>query len=411
MISNKGINMSESSSLSKRSVHILKNDQQALNAAYQVADEALVNRNIRDQQRILPYEAIEHLSQKGLGGIRIPKRYGGAFVSNKTLAQVFRILSKADSNVGQIPQNQISLLNLIDLMGNEEQKKRVFGEILAGKRLANGGPERQSKDSKTVHTTLIQNGEVWVLNGEKFYSTGSIFADWLAIKALHPEGHVVLVLVDRFTNGIEIEDDWNGFGQRTTASGTIKLNQVHIDPALIFDERLLTQAPNYRGAYSQLMQVAIDVGIAEAAFTDLISAVKKARPVIDANVEKASLEHFTIQETGKLQVLLDAAIALLDDAAEYLDELDSQFEVTDAQAARASILVAEAKVYANDAALTISEKLLELGGSRASLSQHNLDQHWRNARVHTLHDPVRWKIHAIGNYYLNGVFPARHAWI
>ncbi|WP_119026559.1 SfnB family sulfur acquisition oxidoreductase [Acinetobacter soli] len=403
--------MSESSSLSKRSVHILKNDQQALNAAYQVADEALVNRNIRDQQRILPYEAIEHLSQKGLGGIRIPKRYGGAFVSNKTLAQVFRTLSKADSNVGQIPQNQISLLNLIDLMGNEEQKKRVFGEILAGKRLANGGPERQSKDSKTVHTTLIQNGEVWVLNGEKFYSTGSIFADWLAIKALHPEGHVVLVLVDRFTNGIEIEDDWNGFGQRTTASGTIKLNQVHIDPALIFDERLLTQAPNYRGAYSQLMQVAIDVGIAEAAFTDLISAVKKARPVIDANVEKASLEHFTIQETGKLQVLLDVAIALLDDAAEYLDELDSQFEVTDAQAARASILVAEAKVYANDAALTISEKLLELGGSRASLSQHNLDQHWRNARVHTLHDPVRWKIHAIGNYYLNGVFPARHAWI
>lgn len=403
--------MSELSSLSKRSVHILKNDQQALNAAYQVADEALVNRNIRDQQRILPYEAIEHLSQKGLGGIRIPKRYGGAFVSNKTLAQVFRILSKADSNVGQIPQNQISLLNLIDLMGNEEQKKHVFGEILAGKRLANGGPERQSKDSKTVHTTLIQNGEVWVLNGEKFYSTGSIFADWLAIKALHPEGHVVLVLVDRFTHGIEIEDDWNGFGQRTTASGTIKLNQVHIDPALIFDERLLTQAPNYRGAYSQLMQVAIDVGIAEAAFTDLISAVKKARPVIDANVEKASLEHFTIQETGKLQVLLDAAIALLDDAAEYLDELDSQFEVTDAQAARASILVAEAKVYANDAALTISEKLLELGGSRASLSQHNLDQHWRNARVHTLHDPVRWKIHAIGNYYLNGVFPARHAWI
>ena len=403
--------MSELSSSSKRSVHILKNDQQALNAAYQVADEALVNRNIRDQQRILPYEAIEHLNQKGLGGIRIPKRYGGAFVSNKTLAQVFRILSKADSNVGQIPQNQISLLNLIDLMGNEEQKKRVFGEILAGKRLANGGPERQSKDSKTVHTTLIQNGEVWVLNGEKFYSTGSVFADWLAIKALHPEGHVVLVLVNRFTNGIEIEDDWNGFGQRTTASGTIKLNQVHIDPALIFDERLLTQAPNYRGAYSQLMQVAIDVGIAEAAFTDLMSAVKKARPVIDANVEKASLEHFTIQETGKLQVLLDAAIALLDDAAEYLDELDSQFEVTDAQAARASILVAEAKVYANDAALTISEKLLELGGSRASLSQHNLDQHWRNARVHTLHDPVRWKIHAIGNYYLNGVFPARHAWI
>lgn len=97
---------------------------------------------------------------------------------------------------------------------------------------------------------------------------------------------MVLVLVDRFTNGIEIEDDWNGFGQRTTASGTIKLNQVHIDPALIFDERLLTQAPNYRGAYSQLMQVAIDVGIAEAAFTDLISAVKKRAQLLMPMLKK-----------------------------------------------------------------------------------------------------------------------------
>ena len=114
---------------------------------------------------------------------------------------------------------------------------------------------------------------------------------------------------------------------------------------------------------------------------------------------------------GKLNILLDAAILLLDEAAEYLDELDQLQTVTDEQVAKASILVAEAKVYANDAALQISEKLLELGGSRSSLSQHNLDQHWRNARVHTLHDPVRWKIHAIGNYYLNGHFPARHAWI
>lgn len=108
---------------------------------------------------------------------------------------------------------------------------------------------------------------------------------------------------------------------------------------------------------------------------------------------------------GKLNILLDAAILLLDEAAEYLDELDQLQTVTDEQVAKASILVAEAKVYANDAALQISEKLLELGGSRSSLSQHNLDQHWRNARVHTLHDPVRWKLHAIGNYYLNGHFP------
>ena len=394
-----------------KNIHVIQNDQDAINAAYHVADFALEGRDQRDQNRQLPFAEVELFSQKGLGGIRIPQTFGGAFVSNKTLAQVFRIINKADSSVGQIPQNQIALLNMIDILGNEQQKLFIFNEILNGKRLANGGPERNTKDTKTLSTTLnIENGRYYV-DGEKFYSTGSSFAHWLAIKAIHPEGYVVLTLVDATAQGVEVIDNWNGFGQRTTSSGTVKLQRVEVDPLLIFDERKLAEDVNYRGAFSQLMQVAIDVGIAEAAFEDTLSAVKKARPIVDAQVEKASFEHYTLQEVGKSAVLLDAAILLLDEAAEYLDELDQLSVVSAEQAAKASILVAEAKVYANDAALQISEKLLELGGSRSSLSQHNLDQHWRNARVHTLHDPIRWKLHALGNYYLNNTFPARHAWI
>lgn len=399
------------SRLISNTVHILENDQDAINAAYQVADFALEGRNIRDQTRQLPFEEVSLFSQKGLGGLRIPKKYGGAEVSNKTLAHVFRIINKADSSLGQIPQNQIALLNMINLMGTEQQKQFIFTEILNGKRLANGGPERNTKDSKTLNTKLrIENGK-YIITGQKFYSTGSSFADWLAIKAVHPEGHVVLTIINRHSQGIEVINDWNGFGQRTTSSGTIILDQVEVDPFLIFDERILAQATNYRGAFSQLLQVAIDVGIAEAAFADTLSTVSKARPIIDANVDKSSFEHYTLQEVGRSQILLDAAILLLDEAADYLDELDALGEVSAEQAGLASIKVAEAKIYANDAALLISEKLLELGGSRSSLSEHNLDQHWRNARVHTLHDPVRWKFHALGDYYLNNKLPARHAWI
>ncbi|TCB80064.1 SfnB family sulfur acquisition oxidoreductase [Acinetobacter sp. ANC 3781] len=399
------------SRLISENIHVIENDLEAIHAAYHVADFALEGRNDRDQQRFLPFAEIDLFSQKGLGGIRIPKQFGGAFVSNKTLAHVFRILNKADSSVGQIPQNQIALLNMIQIMGTEQQKQFIYQEILQGKRLANGGPERHTKDSKTLNTLLTLEDGHYFVDGEKFYSTGSSFAHWLAIKAIHPEGHVVLTIVNRDAAGVEVVDNWNGFGQRTTSSGTVKLDHVEVDPLLIFDERKLSAQPSYRGAYSQLMQVAIDVGIAEAAFADTLTAVQKARPIVDAQVEKASFEHYTLQEVGKSNVLLDAAILLLDEAAEYLDELDQLDSVTDEQAAKASILVAEAKIYANDAALHISEKLLELGGSRSSLSQHNLDQHWRNARVHTLHDPVRWKLHALGNYYLNHQLPARHAWI
>lgn len=397
--------------LINKHTHVIEHDHEAIHVAYHVADFALSGRNQRDQNRELPFAEIDLFSQKGLGGIRIPSEFGGAFVSNKTLAQVFRIINKADSSLGQIPQNQIALLNMISIMGTQQQKTFIFNEILHGKRLANGGPERNTKDTKTLNTHLtIENGRYFV-TGEKFYSTGSSFANWLAIKAIHPEGHVVLTLVQREQQGVEVVDNWNGFGQRTTSSGTVNLDHVEVDQLLIFDERLLANQPSYRGAFSQLMQVAIDVGIAEAALEDTISAVKQARPIIDSGLDKASFEHYTLQEVGKSIVLLDAAILLLDEAAEYLDELDQLKEVNEQQAALASIRVAEAKVYANDAALHISEKLLELGGSRASLQQHNYDQHWRNARVHTLHDPIRWKLHALGDYYLNHTLPARHAWI
>lgn len=254
--------MSSNQSVIRTQVQLISNDQQAINAAYQVADFALEERNHRDQNRVLPTEQIIQFSQKGLGGIRVPQQYGGAFVSNKTLAHVFRILSKADANVGQIPQNQFGLLNFINITGSDAQKQFIYTEILAGKRIANGGPEKNSKDTKAIQTTLsLENGQ-YFLNGEKFYSTGTSFADWLAIRALHPEGYTVLAIVDRYAVGVEVINDWNGFGQRTTASGTVKLRNVVVDPALFFDERIIADTPNVRGAYSQLLQVAIDVGIA-----------------------------------------------------------------------------------------------------------------------------------------------------
>ncbi|TCM60262.1 SfnB family sulfur acquisition oxidoreductase [Acinetobacter calcoaceticus] len=396
---------------SQKTAYVIEDDQQAINAAYQLADFALVQRNQRDQHGQLPDDVIALFSLKGLGAIRIPKHYGAAFVSNHTLAQVFKIISKADASVGQIPQNQFGLLNSLDRTGTEAQKAWIFAEILKGKRLANGGPERNTQDSRTVSTSLdFVDGE-YRLNGEKFYSTGSAFADWLAIRAVHPEGHVVLCIIDAKAEGVTILNDWDGFGQRSTASGSIQLHNVVVAADRIFDEKPLADPSSYRGAYSQLIQVAIDVGIAEAAFADTLNAIHKARPIVDAQVDQARFEAFSLQEVGKLDVLLTAANLLLDEAARYLDELDQLDQVTAAQASKASIVVAEAKVYANDAALHISEKLHELGGSRSSLNQHNLDQHWRNARVHTLHDPVRWKLHAIGNYYLNGLQTARHAWI
>lgn len=387
---------------------VLSNDAQAIKAAHELAQVARLQAAKRDRQRKLPWSEIEQFTRSGLGSISIPREYGGPQVSFVTLAEVFAIISAADPALGQIPQNQFGILNLVLGSATEAQKRQLFKSVLDGWRIGNAGPERGSKNTLELKARITADG---VLNGQKFYSTGALFAHWVAVKALNDDGKQVLAFIRRGTPGLRIVDDWSGFGQRTTASGTILLNNVQVDPELVVDNWRINDTPNIQGAVSQLIQAAIDAGIARGAIDDAIDFVKtRARPWIDAKVERASDDLYVIADIGKLKIELHAAEALLRKAGQVLDDV-SAAPFTAESAARASIAVAEAKVLTTEISLLASEKLLELAGSRATLAEFNLDRHWRNARVHTLHDPVRWKYHAVGAYRLNSTLPNRHSWI
>ena len=390
---------------------VLRNDAEALQAARELAEVAREQAARRDQQRKLPWAEIELFTRSGLGSISVPKAYGGPDVSFETVAEVFRLISAADPALGQIPQNQFGMLQLLRLTATEAQQAVIFRSVLDGWRIGNAGPERGTKDTLTLKAKITRAGDGYRISGEKFYSTGALYAHWVAVKALDDEGRQRLAFVRRGSPGLRIVDDWSGFGQRTTASGTVLLDQVPVDAELVIDNWRQRDTPNIQGAASQLIQAAIDAGIAEAAIDDAISFVRdKSRPWIDAKVERASDDPYVIADIGRLKLELHAAEALLRKAARVLDEVNAA-PIDAASAARASIAVAEAKVLTTEVSLQASEKLFELAGSRATLAEFNLDRHWRNARVHTLHDPVRWKYHAVGAYHLNGSLPARHSWI
>ena len=390
---------------------VLRNDSEALAAAHALAQAARLQAGLRDRQRKLPWAEIEQFTRSGLGSISIPREYGGPQVSFVTLAEVFAIISAVDPALGQIPQNHFGILHVLQGAASQEQKKQLFQSVLDGWRIGNGGPERGTKNTLDVKARISAEGDGFVINGQKFYSTGALFAHWVAVKALDDEGRQVMAFVRRGTPGLRIVDDWSGFGQRTTASGTVLLNNVPVDADLVVPIWRLGQTPGIQGAVSQLIQAAIDAGIARGALDDTISFVReRSRPWIDAKVERASDDLYVIADIGKLKIELHAAEALLRKAGQVLDQV-SAAPITAHSAARASIAVAQAKVLTTEVSLLVSEKLFELAGSRATLAEFNLDRHWRNARVHTLHDPVRWKYHAVGAWHLNGTLPARHSWI
>ena len=389
------------------SAHVIADDAEALAVAARLAADFAVDAARRDRERILPGAELDRMSDAGLFAITVPRRHGGAGVSAGTVARVIALLSGADGSIGQIPQNHFFMLEALRLLGTEEQKAFFYGRILAGERVFNALSEKGTKTAQDHATTLARDREGFRLDGRKFYSTGALFAHWIAVVANGDDGRSALAFVPRGTPGVTVVDDWSGFGQRTTGSGTTVLDRVAVHGFQVLDFKALFDVPTSMGPFAQIMHAAVEQGIAEAALAETVAFVRtRTRPWKDSGVEAASLDPYVVATVGEMKIRADASGALLDRSAGFVEA--AKAEPTAETVAAASVAVAEAKAAATEAALFVASKLIELGGSSATLAEHGLDRYWRNARTHTVHDPVRWKYNAIGNYWLNGIAPPRH---
>ncbi|MCG7206098.1 SfnB family sulfur acquisition oxidoreductase [Streptomyces arenae] len=388
--------------------HIIADDTEALAVATALAAEFRAGAARRDAERALPRAELDRLSASGLLAVTVPAEYGGADVGAGTLAEIFRILAAADASLAQIPQSHFVYVNVIRRQGTEEQRKFFFAELLAGSRLGNAQSEAGTRHVQDIRTRLVpQDDGGYLLTGVKHYSTGALFAHWIPVlaRAENDDLHVAYVPAD--APGLTVVDDWDGMGQRTTASGTVRLDEVPVPADRVLPHHLTFRGPQLHGAVAQLLHTAIDVGIAVGALAEAVEFVRdKSRPWFESGVETAAEDPLLIQRFGELAVRVRASEALLREAARAVDTAAAG--LTDETAAEASVAVAAAKVTAADTAVEVAGALFEVSGTRSALDSLNLHRHWRDARTHTLHDPVRWKIQHIGRYVLNGTPPPRH---
>lgn len=189
----------------------------------------------------------------------------------------------------------------------------------------------------------------------------------------------------------------------------MQFEHVRVEPEWVVPFSASFERPTPIGPFAQILHAAIDLGLARGAFEAALGFVRdRARPWIDAKVERAADDPLTLAQFGDLSVRLTAAEALVRRAGRYVDAAQSVAVPSELTVAEASIAVAEARALTTAISLDAGTRLFELGGTAAALDGLGLDRFWRNARTHTLHDPVRWKYHAVGNFALNGKLPPRH---
>jgi SfnB family sulfur acquisition oxidoreductase len=389
--------------------HIIRDDAEAIAVAHALAADFAQGTAARDRDRIAPVRELDLFSQSGLWSINVPRAFGGPELSYVTLARVIAIISAADPSIGQIPQNHLGVVAAIRTVSDAAQQRLLFDLILRGIRFGNAFSEFGSKRAAEFETKFEDAGDHVIVTGRKFYSTGAIFAHLVPIVALDDQGRAWYAIAERDAPGLTVIDDWSSFGQRITGSGTVILDHVVVPKAYLVPGYRGYDRPTADGAIFQIIQAAVDTGIARAAIEDTIAFVRtKARPWIDSGQDRASDDPYTIQAIGELTLRLHATEALLDRAGAAVDVAVAN--PTAETVAAAQLATAEAKVFSTELSIYASNKLFELAGTRSTLAAEALDRHWRNARTHTLHDPVRWKYAILGNHALNGVNPPLHAW-
>ena len=395
----------------------LTSAEEALTTAATLAGEFEAQAADRDAYRRLPHDEVKALKESGLLALTVPTRYGGLAAPAVVVAEVFRLLAHADPSLAQIPHSHFVFLEALRLQGTEEQQVYFYGQVQAGALLANAQSERGPHPINVDTTTLtVQPTGDYLLSGRKFYATGALFADWILVRASLDDGQPpsastpkAVAFVAHDAAGVEVVDDWDGMGQRTTASGTVTLDDVAVpaDHVVPFSP-IFTTATTY-GARAQLWHSAIDTGIATGALAAGVRQAARARAHFEAEVDSAAADPTLIAAAGELAVTVRGARALLSEAARSVDAAEA--ELTAESTAEASIAVATAKVAAVRASLAAAGGMFELGGTRSASASDNLSRYWRDARTHTLHDPTRWKVHHIGRYTLSGTPPPRHGQI
>ncbi|MGW2328415.1 SfnB family sulfur acquisition oxidoreductase [Streptomyces sp. NPDC001700] len=387
--------------------HVITSEAEAIAVAADLADIFARASARRDAERILPYAELDQLSQSGLLGITVPRAHGGAEAGARTLGEVIRLLSAADASIGQIPQNHFFFVEVLKENGTAGQRDFFYAELLAGRRFGNALAEKGTKHALEFATRLVPDPASggFRLTGVKHYATGALYAHWIPVFALGPDDRLTAVFLPHDAPGVTVVDDWDGIGQRTTASGTVRLKDVYVPEDRVVPHHLTFERPEVFGAFGQFIHAAVDTGIARAALEEGGQLIRDvARPWGESGADRASEEPLVIQKFGELALLVRAAEALLDRAGAAIDAA-RRAPADERSAAEASVAVTAARAQADTAAVTVSSDIFALIGTRSALRGGNLDRHWRNARTHTLHDPRRWKIQHLGNHALNGVDP------
>ena len=372
--------------------------------------EIRANAAERDRTRGLPHAEIGWLREAHFTTLRLAPEDGGHGASLPELFALLIELSSADSNVTNALRAHFGFTEDALCSSSPEWRTAWIARIAAGATIGSGVSETGPAKVGAFDTVVRRRDGGLVLDGRKFYTTGSLFADYIHLAAEDESGEAVTAAVPVRAPGVTIVDDWDGFGQALTASGTATFAGVVLDPDLIKPDP--ARFP-YAMAYFQLVHLATLAGIGRAAAEDVARLVaERTRVYSHGNAGRTADDPQIQAVVGRVRGNAYAAGAIVLKAAEALERAYVAHRAGDGPAADRAATLADVEVnqavsVVTDLVLQATTSLFDALGASAVKAGLGLDRYWRNARTIASHNPRIYRDRIVGAFAITGATPPR----
>lgn len=358
----------------------------------------------QSKERLHPDKALQLVKEAKLGALRLPIEAGGAGISIRELFEVIIQLAAADSDLTHALRSHFIFVEDTLAAPPSQERTRRLQFIANGELVGNATTEISNKPqgSKQYETTLIRQGDHFLLNGTKYFTTGTLYADWVSVIAAGENKNVYVSVIPTNREGIEIMDDWDGFGQQLTASGTTKFTNV------IVKENEAIQLEKEKLSYVTIRQLFLQgviAGITQQIVEDSIKVIKgRKRTFTHASIDTPTQDPQLLQTVGEIDAIAFSLKTLVLQAADLLDHTllsTNSVEQKEYYEHEAALRSAQVKIIGERLALQAATQIFDTGGASATRQSAQLDRHWRNIRTIASHNPASYKAKDIGNYLVN----------